>query len=41
MKNEKHNFEDVAEAFKVMQALSSSSEAHGLLCALFSFGAEV
>ncbi|MED7787993.1 YecA family protein [Francisella sp. 19X1-34] len=41
MKNEKPNFEDVAEALKVMQALSSASEAHGLLCALFSFGAEV
>ncbi|ASG67862.1 5-formyltetrahydrofolate cyclo-ligase [Francisella halioticida] len=41
MKNEKPNFEDVKEALKVMQALSSASEAHGLLCALFSFGAEV
>ncbi|WP_150465846.1 UPF0149 family protein [Francisella sp. SYW-2] len=41
MKNEKPNFEDVVEALKVMQALTSASEAHGLLCALFSFGAEV
>lgn len=41
MKNEKPNFEDVAEALKVMQALTTASEAHGLLCALFSFGAEV
>lgn len=41
MKNEKPNFGNVAEALKVMQALSSASEAHGLLCALFSFGAEV
>ncbi|WP_150466425.1 UPF0149 family protein [Francisella sp. SYW-9] len=41
MKNEKPNFEDVTEALKVMQALSSASEAHGLLCALFSFGAKV
>ncbi|WP_395167132.1 UPF0149 family protein [Francisella salimarina] len=41
MKNEKPSFEDVVEALKVMQALTSASEAHGLLCALFSFGAEV
>jgi len=41
MKNEKPSFEDVSEALKVMQALTTASEAHGLLCALFSFGAEV
>lgn len=41
MQNEKPNFEDVCEALKVMQALTAPSESHGLLCALFSFGAEV
>lgn len=41
MQNEKPNFEDVREALKVMQALAAPSESHGLLCALFSFGAEV
>ncbi|KEI36037.1 putative conserved exported protein precursor [Francisella sp. W12-1067] len=40
-KNKKPNFEDINEALKVMQALPTASEAHGLLCALFSFGAEV
>ncbi|AJC49154.1 UPF0149 family protein [Allofrancisella guangzhouensis] len=41
MQNEKPNFEDVNGALKVMQALTTAPEAHGLLCALFSFGAEV
>ena len=41
MQDEKPNFEDVREALKVMQALTAPSESHGLLCALFSFGAEV
>ena len=41
MQNIKPKFEDVAEALKIMQALTTASEAHGLLCALFSFGAEV
>ena len=40
-KNAKPEYQDVAEALKIMQAVSNSSEAHGLLCALFSFGAEV
>lgn len=41
MQNEKPNFEDMREALKIMQALTTPSESHGLLCALFSFGAEV
>ncbi|QLE78541.1 UPF0149 family protein [Francisella sp. Scap27] len=41
MQNEKPNFEDVREALNIMQALTTASESHGLLCALFSFGADV
>ncbi|MDE4998844.1 5-formyltetrahydrofolate cyclo-ligase, partial [Francisella tularensis subsp. holarctica] len=41
MINDIPTFEVVAEALKVMQALSSASDALGLLCAFFSFGAEV
>ncbi|APC97610.1 UPF0149 family protein [Francisella frigiditurris] len=41
MENKKPSYSDVTEALRVMQALTNSSEAHGLLCALFSFGADV
>ena len=34
-------YDDVVEALKVMQSVTSASEAHGMLGALFSFGAEV
>ena len=41
MKNLKPEYTQVSDALKTMQALTNASEAHGLLCALFSFGAEV
>ncbi|GAB4222201.1 MAG: YecA family protein [Francisella sp.] len=41
MEIEKPSFEDVNEALKIMHALGSAPESHGLLCALFCFGAEV
>ena len=41
MQINKPKYNDITEALKVMQALSNASEAHGVLCALFSFGADV
>ena len=41
MQNTLPKFDDVVEALNVMQVFTNASESHGLLCALFSFGAEV
>ena len=41
MQNTIPKFDDVVEALHVMQVFTNASESHGLLCALFSFGAEV
>ena len=41
MQKKKPSFDKVVESLRAMQAVTTAPEAHGLLCALFSFGAEV